>query len=58
MLILCLVEVVKALKKIQEINGGQYSWGFGQLVAMAVWIPVVANFLTFLIGMLPLYILK
>ncbi|KAI8653413.1 hypothetical protein NCS55_01327300 [Fusarium keratoplasticum] len=49
MLILCLVEVVKAFKKIQEINGGQYSWGFGQLVAMAVWIPVVANFLTFLI---------
>ncbi|KAJ4179584.1 hypothetical protein NW755_012309 [Fusarium falciforme] len=50
MLILCLVEVVKAFNKIQKINGGQYSWGFGQLVAMAVWIPVVANFLTFLIG--------
>lgn len=58
MLILCLAEVVKAFKKIQEINGGQYSWGFGQLVAMAVWIPVVANFLTLLIGMLPLYIFK
>ncbi|KAL2673943.1 hypothetical protein Neosp_012389 [[Neocosmospora] mangrovei] len=50
MLILCLVEVVKTFKKIQQVNGGQYSWGFGQLVAMAVWIPVVAKFLTFLIG--------
>ncbi|RSL57726.1 hypothetical protein CEP53_006369 [Fusarium sp. AF-6] len=29
MLIICLVEMVIAFKKLQELNGGQYSWGFG-----------------------------
>ncbi|RSL70392.1 hypothetical protein CEP51_012197 [Fusarium floridanum] len=49
MVIICLVEVVIAFKKLQELSGGQYSWGFGQLVSMAVWIPVMVNFFTFLI---------
>ncbi|RSL87377.1 hypothetical protein CDV31_016264 [Fusarium ambrosium] len=49
MLIICLVEVVIAFKKLEELSGGQYSWGYGQLVSMAVWIPVVVNFFTFLI---------
>ncbi|RTE80732.1 hypothetical protein BHE90_004784 [Fusarium euwallaceae] len=48
-LIISLADVVMAFKKLQELNGGQYSWGFGQLVSMAVWIPVVTNFFTFLI---------
>lgn len=56
LLVICLSDVMKAFIKIRQINGGQHSWGFGQLVAMAVWIPVVANFLIFLAGMLPLHV--
>lgn len=56
MLVICLIDVVKAFIKIRQINGGQHSWGFGQLAAMAVWIPVVVNFLIFLTGMLPLHV--
>lgn len=56
MLVICLIDVVKAFIKIRQINGGQHSWGFGQLAAMAVWIPVVVNLLIFLAGMLPLHV--
>lgn len=37
-------DVIKALKKVKDLNDGQHSWGFGQLAAMAVRFPVALKF--------------
>lgn len=53
LLLIFTVDVGKAFKMIEQINGGVHSWGFGQLAATAIWIPVVTSFVTFLVGTSP-----
>ncbi|KAH7166324.1 hypothetical protein EDB81DRAFT_918697 [Dactylonectria macrodidyma] len=48
-LVICLIDVVNAFKKIKKINADKQSWAFGQLVATAVWIPVVVRLVNYII---------
>jgi hypothetical protein len=49
-------DIIKAFGKIKVLSDGQLSWGFGQLVATALWFPVVFKFaktiLSLLLGVL------
>lgn len=37
-------DIIKTFYRLKTLNDGQPSWGFGQLVATAVWFPVVLKF--------------
>jgi hypothetical protein len=43
-LVVGLRDIIRAFDKVKALNDGQHSWGFGQLVATAVWFPVVLKF--------------